>query len=281
LIASQSAIDRPWYRRLNLAGIMLVSVTIVAYLLLYLPSVVMGIMSLNTAPVPVFPLQGYTTEWYSALFANAAIQEAVVNSALIAAATLAIALPIGTAAAFALVRGRFRGRNVVFTVVLLPILTPALVLAVALLIFYQWTGVGPGVAQVVAGHVLVAIPYVVLIVAARLFGFDRTIEYAALDLGASPVRTLWWVTLPVLGPALMAAGMFAFLLSWDELLVAFFNIDVQNTLPTFIWASLRHSITYETLALGTLLSLATAVLVVMVWLTMWRRSRKAAPRRAG
>jgi ABC-type spermidine/putrescine transport system permease subunit II len=189
---------------------------------------------------------------------------------------MVISVTIGTLAAFGLVRSRFKGRNVVFTLILLPMLMPALILAVALLLFFNFAGVELGVMPVIIGHVVVTLPFVVLIVSLRLFGFDRRLEEAARDLGAHPVKVLRHVTLPLMAPGLMAAALFSFLISWDEVLIAFYNIDNRSTLPIYIWTQLRHRITMDLVALGTLLSALTALLVVVAWFVM--RDRK--PKRA-
>ena len=270
---------RPLYKRLNVAGVVMIVLAVISYALLYLPAVVMGIMSFNDAELPLFPLEGFTWDWYGDLFSSGEVKDSFLNSLLIAAATTAFSLLIGTPAAFALVRGRFKARNVLFTFVLLPIVTPTLILAVALLLFFNFIGAGLGVWQVIAGHVLITLPFTVLIMALRLFGFDQTLEEAARDLRARPLQVLLRVTLPLMFPGVLAAALFAFLLSWDEVLIAFFNIDNRSTLPIYIWTSLRHRITLELVALGTLLAALTAVLVVVAWLTMSKK--KTVPAQEG
>jgi spermidine/putrescine transport system permease protein len=121
---------------------------------------------------------------------------------------------------------------------------------------------------VIIGHVVITLPFVVLIVSLRLFGFDRTLEEAARDLGAHPVKVLRYVTLPIMAPGLMAAALFSFLISWDEVLIAFYNIDNRSTLPIYIWTQLRHRITMELVALGTVLSALTALLVAVAWFAL-------------
>ena len=270
---------RPLYKRLNAAGALMIALAVVSYALLYLPAVIMGIMSFNDAQLPLFPLEGFTWHWYGELFSSSDVKDSFLNSLMIAASTMVISLLIGTPAAFALVRGRFKGRNVLFTVVLLPLVTPTLILAVALLLFFNFIGAGLGVWQVIAGHVLISLPFTVLIMALRLFGFDRSLEEAARDLRARPLQVLARVTLPLMFPGILAAALFAFLLSWDEVLIAFFNIDNRSTLPIYIWTSLRHRITLDLVSLGTLLAALTAVLVVVAWVTMSRK--KTAPAQEG
>lgn len=270
---------RPLYKRLNAAGVLLIVLAVLSYALLYLPAVIMGVMSFNDAQLPLFPLEGFTWHWYGELFSSSEVKDSFLNSLTIAGATMVISLLIGTPAAFALVRGRFKGRNVLFTIVLLPLVTPTLILAVALLLFFNFIGAGLGVLQVIAGHVLITLPFTVLIMALRLFGFDRSLEEAARDLRARPLQVLLRVTLPLMFPGVLAAALFAFLLSWDEVLIAFFNIDNRSTLPIFIWTSLRHRITLELVSLGTLLAALTAVLVVVAWLTMSKK--KTAPPQEG
>jgi spermidine/putrescine transport system permease protein len=241
---------------------------LVTFGLLYLPAAIMGVMSFNDAALPAFPLEGFSTRWYGELASSTEVKESLVNSTVIALTTMALSVTIGTLAAFGLVRSRFRGRNVIFTMILLPMLMPALILAVALLLFFNFVGIGLGVVPVIIGHVVITLPFVVLIVSLRLFGFDRTLEEAARDLGAHPVKVLRHVTLPIMAPGLMAAALFSFLISWDEVLIAFYNIDNRSTLPIYIWTQLRHRITMELVALGTVLSALTALLVAVAWFAL-------------
>jgi len=257
--------------RINFAATGMYVLAAVTFILLYLPAAIMGLMSFNAASLPSFPIQDFSTRWYSDLASSAEVRSSLGNSALIAFTTMVISVTIGTLAAFGLVRSRFRGRNVVFTLILLPMLMPALILAVALLLFFNFAGIGLGLLPVIIGHVVITLPFVVLIVSLRLFGFDRSLEEAARDLGARPWKVLRYVTLPIMFPGLMAAAVFSFLISWDEVLIAFFNIDNRSTLPIYIWTQLRHRITMDLVALGTVLSALTAVVVVVVWFAMRKR----------
>ena len=259
-------------RGINLSATAMYLLALVAFTLLYLPAVIMGVMSFNDANLPAFPLTDFSTRWYSDLAGSDEVRSSLVNSALIAFTTMLISVSIGTLAAFGLVRSRFRGRNVVFTLILLPMLMPALILAVALLLFFNFADIGLGVVPVIIGHVVITLPFVVLIVSLRLFGFDRTLEEAARDLGARPLKVLRHVTLPIMAPGLMAAALFSFLISWDEVLIAFYNIDNRSTLPIYIWTQLRHRITMDLVALGTILSALTAMLVVVAWFAMRKRN---------
>jgi spermidine/putrescine transport system permease protein len=263
-------------RRINFSATAMYVLASLTFALLYLPALIMGVMSFNDASLPAFPLEGFSTRWYTDLGSSSEVRESLVNSTVIAFTTMVISVSIGTLAAFGLVRSRFRGRNVVFTVILLPMLMPALILAVALLLFFNFAGIELGVVPVIIGHVVITLPFVVLIVSLRLFGFDRTLEEAARDLGARPLKVLRHVTLPIMAPGLMAAALFSFLISWDEVLIAFYNIDNRSTLPIYIWTQLRHRITMDLVALGTILSALTALLVVVAWFAMKDREPKPA-----
>lgn len=255
-------------RRINFSATAMYALAAITFGLLYLPALIMGVMSFNEASLPAFPLEGFSTRWYGELAGSAEVRESLINSTLIAFTTMVLSVTIGTLAAFGLVRSRFRGRNIVFTLILLPMLMPALILAVALLLFFNFAGVGLGLVPVIVGHVVITLPFVVLIVSLRLFGFDRGLEEAARDLGARPVKVLRHITLPLMAPGLMAAALFSFLISWDEVLIAFYNIDNRSTLPIYIWTQLRHRVTMDLVALGTLLGALTALLVVVAWFVM-------------
>jgi spermidine/putrescine transport system permease protein len=144
---------------------------------------------------------------------------------------------------------------------MLPMMTPRLILGIALLTFYNFLSVDLSLATVIAGHVVIGLPYVVLIVSARLVGFDRSLEEAARDLGAGPDARE--ITLPLLRPAIVGGALIVFTLSFDEVVVSFFTTGTQNTLPMTIWSMLRFGITPAINALATLtlvFSMAIALL---------------------
>lgn len=225
---------------------------------LYLPIAVMVLFSFQEGKSVAFPFRGPSLEWYEKALGNQQLISGVVNSIWVALIVAVLATIIGTMAAFGLVRGGVRFPNGIRIAVTMPIMLPGILLGLSLLIFLArvinlqlslWT--------VVLGHLLFTTPFVVLIVAARLSGFPRSLEWAAADLGASPVRVLRHVVLPLIAPAIVAGGLIAVTLSIDEFIVTFFLIGPQTTLPLYIYTQIKFGVTPEVNAIATLILLGT------------------------
>jgi ABC-type spermidine/putrescine transport system permease subunit II len=161
-------------------------------------------------------------------------------------------------AAFPLVRADLRWPNAVRILVTMPIMLPGILIGIALVIFFAGVlDVRLSLATVVAGHLVFTVPFVVLIVAARLQGFDRSLEWAAADLGASPWRVLRHVILPLIAPAVLAGALISVTLSIDEFIVTFFTVGSQLTLPIYIYTQIKFGVTPEVNAVATMLMLVT------------------------
>ncbi|RMH45936.1 MAG: ABC transporter permease [Alphaproteobacteria bacterium] len=231
---------------------------------LYLPILVMAAMSFNASPFYRLPVE-FSTRWYAALMGNAALKQAAWNSVWIALVTTAIATALGTAAAIGLHRHRFPGRALLQAALYPPIAIPWLITGTAMLVFFYFLGIPRGSPAVVVGHVALAIPYVVIVVGARLKGFDPALEEAARSLGARPWQVAAWVTLPYLAPAVIAAALFAFAVSFDQFVISYFlAAPGDTTLPVEIYAAIRKGFTPEVNAVSTIvigLSMALMLLV--------------------
>jgi putative spermidine/putrescine transport system permease protein len=218
--------------------------TIVALILLFLvaPIVVVVATAFGTSPYPVFPPVGFTMKWFAKVWNTPEVLEAARLSATLAACTSALATIIGTLSALALVRFRIRARPLVSSVLMSPILFPAIVLGLALLVFYHRVGLAGTFAGLAAAHVLLTTPFVLRLVMASLAEFDPTIEEAARNLGAGALRTFLLVTLPLIRPGVIAGGLFAFILSFDELVVTLFLAGPgKQTLPIRIFTYVEYS----------------------------------------
>jgi len=231
---------------------------------LFAPVIVVVIFSFASGGRGTFPIKGVTTDWYEAFFDSPIMVEAAKNSAYVAAATAAIAIVLGSLAAFALTRYRVRGASVLTGLIVMPIVLPALLLGISLLSFFAKVGVGLSLATVVVGHVLVTLPFVVLTLNARLTGFDRSIEEAADTLGATRLQTFRHVTFPLIRPSVIGAALLVVALSLDEFIVTFFTLGSENTLPIVIWGQMRAGVSPVVNAVSTLMLAATLVLVVVV-----------------
>ncbi|HLF61071.1 MAG TPA: ABC transporter permease [Acidimicrobiia bacterium] len=246
------------------SGKVLPSYYLLILVLLYIPLGVLFLFSLNDGTALSFPLQGLSLDWYRAMLDNTLLLAAVRNSAIVALVAGVLATLLGTLAAMGLVRLRFRGRSLLLAVALMPLLVPFLILGVALLILFSAAGVGRSLVTVALAHTVVAIPYTLLIMMARLVGFDRAVEEAAADLGASYVYTLRRVVMPMIAPAMLAAFLVAFTISFDEFVLASFTVGSEPTFPVFIFGQLRFANRFpEVVALASLVMVASVGLVVV------------------
>lgn len=206
---------------------------------LYLPIALLIVFSFNDSHLMVFPLKGFTLKWYQALFEATELLKAVRNSVLLGVASSLVSTALGTMAALGVIRFRFPGRGFFMAVASMPLVIPYVVLGVALLILFSSLGIPLSLATVGVGHVIISIPYVLLIVAARLVGFPANLEEAAMDLGATYWGTLVRVTIPICAPAIVAAFLTSFTTSFDEFAVSFFLVGNETTLPIYLYSQLR------------------------------------------
>ena len=238
---------------------------------IYLPIVVLVLYSFNRDGVGGFPPRHLTLNWYAQLFADGAIWDSVINSLLVAAASVALSLTLGLLAALALDRATFLGKGLFRRLVLLPLILPGIITGLSLLMFAVFAGVQLSLLTVFLGHGTALISVATTELFAGLQKIDRAQEEASLDLGATPWQTFWRVTLPNLKLSLIAAGLLIFTLSMDEIAVTFFLIGRDNTLPLEIWGRLRRGITPEINAVSTLIFAASVGLIV-IWYHLRTRS---------
>ncbi len=225
---------------------------------LYLPIAFLVLFSFETSPTPGLPITGLTLRWYGEMLGDSKIQTAVLNSVLVAVIVALLATLIGTITAFAITRGGFRwagGARLAFT---LPMMIPGVLLGIGLLItFRRVADLNLSLATVIAGHLVFTTPFVVLIVAARLQGFDRRLEWAAADLGADNRATLRHIVLPLIAPAILAGFLMSITLSIDEFVITYFTVGPQMTLPIFIYTQIKFGVTPEVNAVATVILVVT------------------------
>jgi spermidine/putrescine transport system permease protein len=253
---------------------------IVIFGFLYLPILILILFSFNdTRSVAQFT--GFSTEWYTQLFSNEELKAAAGNSLVIALVSTIAATIIGTMMALVMERFRFRGMGFLEANLYLPVVIPEIVMGISLLLFFNQalfpllesiTGSRPvaGVPTVVIAHIAFNIPFVYIIVRARLADFDRRLEEAAQDLGANEWTTFKRVTLPLLMPGILGGALMAFTLSLDDYLITAFTRGNINTMPTYIYSLVRKGVTPEINALSTVL-LALSMGLVVLSLTAQRR----------
>jgi spermidine/putrescine transport system permease protein len=230
--------------------------------LLYLPIVILFAFSLQSNTTLSFPLGDLTLEWYERLARSDALLRAARNSVVVALASSLVATALGTMVALVVVRHRFRTRNLLIGLSALPLIVPFIVLAVALLVLFRALSIELSLVTVGIAHTIVALPYVLLIVGARLIGFERHLEDAAMDLGAGELAAIRLVVLPLITPSIVAAWLTAFTVSFDEFALALFLSGRDPTFPVYMFGQLRFTNTLPVIiSLAVLLLVGTLVLV--------------------
>jgi len=237
----------------------------------YLPIVVLVVYSFNRDGVGGFPPRHFTFDWYCQLFSDSAIWDSVVNSLIVAAGAVALSLTLGLFAALALDRASFPGKSVFRRLVLLPLILPGIITGLSLLLFAVHIQLDLSLITILLGHGTALISVATTELFAGLQKMDRRQEEASLDLGATPWRTFWLVTVPNLKLSLIAASLLIFTLSMDEIAVTFFLYGRDYTLPLEIWGRLRRGITPEINAISTLILVASIILIT-IWYHLRTRS---------
>jgi spermidine/putrescine transport system permease protein len=210
-------------------------------LLLYTPIIVIVAFSFEKGAFSTLPWSGFTLEWYQELFASGQALNSIYNSVYVALIVTAVGTTLGTLGAIALVRQNFRGKTVFRVLVLAPMTIPGLLLGVALLMMFNFLEVTRSLRTVMIGQLVFVTPFVLVTVSSRLRGFDPALEEAARDLGASRWTVYRRITLPILAPGIISGALFAFTLSFDDFLIAFFTSGAQNTLPVYIFSEVQRN----------------------------------------
>ena len=231
------------------------------YIFLYAPLLVLVVFSFNRGRLAA-TWEGFTLAWYRRLLSNPQILASLRVSLVVALAATVLCTLLGTAAALALHRHRFRQQGSVEALLTLPMVVPEIVLASSLLLFFAALGLRLGLVTVILAHVGFSISYAVIVVRARLSGLDPSLEEAAADLGAPPWRVFVSVTLPSIAPGVLAAALLVFALSIDDYVITSFVAGVgSTTLPLHIYSMVRSGLSPEINAVSTLLLVATALLL--------------------
>jgi spermidine/putrescine transport system permease protein len=241
-----------WWLRLYAVGV---------YAYIYLPIIILIIFSFNSQKLNV-QWQGFTFHWYQLLFKDQNVLEATRNSLIIAVVSTIISTIIGTMAALGLQRYRFRGHSTSEAILYLPVIIPEVVMGIALLTFFSQVGFQLGFITITISHIAFSVPFVTLVVRARLHSFDKSIEEAAMDLGANELVTFRRVTLPTIMPGILSGALLAFTLSLDDYVITYFTAGPgSSTLPLRVFSMVRFAVTPEVNALSTLWVLSVFVLM--------------------
>lgn len=230
---------------------------------LYIPIAVLVAFSFNDSRSLSWPMSGFTLEWYRKLAENEQLITALQNSLYVALSATVLTLLIGVPAALALDRLEFPGKGIFRKLVLLPIALPGIITGISMLILFRLIGFGLSLETVIIGHATALLAVVVTQVYARLQRLPRSLDEASADLGAKGWQTFFLVTLPNIRTAVIGAGILSFTLSFDEIPVTFFLTGRDNTLPMYIWSTMRRGLTPEINAVGALI-VAASILLILV-----------------
>jgi spermidine/putrescine transport system permease protein len=246
-------------------------------LFLYAPIVILLIFSFNNSELPSFPLSGFTLHWYREFLTNSDLRGALETSAIIAALSSLGAVLLGVLASIALARRRFRGKAAVSALLLSPLVIPYVVFGISLLLLFHQLGIPRSILTVVIGHIVISLPYTILVLVPRIEQIDVSLEEAAYDLGASRLRTFRSITLPLILPAVVSAFLIAFTTSFDEYAVASFVVGTRLTFPIYLYSALRFPS-----QLPQVIAVAVVVLVIsLVVVVAAELGRRLAERRVG
>jgi spermidine/putrescine transport system permease protein len=244
----------------------LTAFALAVYAFLFAPVVVLIVFSFNSARRGL-AWRGFTLDWYPTLFANDELLDALGVTLQVAAVAVVVSTILGALLGLALARVRFRGRVATETLLLVPMVTPEIVMGLSLLLFFLQLFDGRGsVAQLSIAHVTFCISYVAVVVRARAASLNPALEEAARDLGASAWGAFRFVTLPLIAPAIVAGALLALSLSFDDYVVSTFNAGVgSSTLPLYIYSKVKFGVTPEINAISTIVVAGTAVAILVAW----------------
>lgn len=255
--------------------LLLVALGSLTVFFLVAPTLVIVPMSFTASNSLTFPPEGFSVRWYEKMVTDPQWSTGFVNSAQVAFLTAILATVLGTLAALGTVRGRFPGRSAVNALILTPLIVPVIIVAIGMFaIFVRWKLSGSLVGLVLA-HTALAMPFVVVNVAASLRTIDRNLELAAQSLGANPSRTFSRITLPLILPGVLAGGLFAFITSWDEVVVSIFLTSARfRTLPVEMWEQVRQVVDPTVAAVATTVLAVTTTVLLLAFV-----ARRQAPAR--
>jgi spermidine/putrescine transport system permease protein len=263
-----SPVSRVW-RWIREHAVMGVGILAVAYMLI--PILVIAVFSFNDPKGKFnFTWEGFTLSHWENAFGIPELTDALVLSLQLAALSTLVATSLGTLLALGLVRYQFAGRRLANLLIVIPMATPEVVLGAALLSMFVFIDVSRGFSTLWIAHIMFSISFVVVVVRSRLIGFDRSLEEASRDLGATAFTTFRTITLPLLAPGLVAAALLAFALSLDDFVISNFNSGTTVTFPLFIFGASQRGIPVEVNVLATLLFVLTAI---AMGFTVWQQHR--------
>ena len=256
-------------KRIRFSGIYLALITLITYL----PIAIVVIFSFNDSKLTV-AWEGFSLRWYEELLRDAALIEALQNSLILGAVSVAVSAVIGTLGAVGMARVHYRSKGMMEYLSTIPIMVPEIILGMVFLAFFSLMNLPFGMVTLVIAHTSFCIPYIYMMVKARLVGIDKSLEEAARDLGASPRRIFWDITLPLIMPAVLSGCLLAFAMSFDDVVISIFvNGPKLSTLAIKVYTQMKTGVTPEINALCTII-LGAVILVMLLRAAFQRIFRK-------
>lgn len=263
LPAYASPWDRIWYYLFRL-------ICVAIFFFLIAPIIVIMPLSFNAEPYFTYPMPGLSIRWYEDFFTNPQWLLGLKNSVIIGVFATLIASVLGTLAALGMNRAAFPGKTVILAILISPMVVPIVITAVGMFYFYAKIGLTGTLAGLILAHAALGVPFVVITVSATLVGFDQNLVRAGASLGGSPVSVFFKITFPLILPGIVSGALFAFITSWDELVVAIMLATTEeHTLPRRMWSGIRELLSPTITAVATMLILISILL--MVCMEMLRR----------
>lgn len=259
--------DRIWYYLFRL-------ICVAIFFFLIAPIIVIMPLSFNAEPYFTYPMPGFSIRWYEDFFTNPQWLLGLKNSVIIGFFATLIASVLGTLAALGMNRAVFPGKTVILAVLISPMVVPIVITAVGMFYFYAKIGLTGTLAGLILAHAALGVPFVVITVSATLVGFDQNLVRAGASLGGSPVSVFFKITFPLILPGIVSGALFAFIISWDELVVAIMLATTEeHTLPRRMWSGIRELLSPTITAVATMLILISIFLMVVMEMLRRRTER--------
>ncbi|MFC2144959.1 ABC transporter permease [Actinomycetota bacterium] len=238
--------------------------TILFFLYIFTPLILIFIFAWNSGEGYVFPIQGFTWNWFKELFQDDLAKKSIGNSIIIALSSATISTVLATLLSIGLLKGGFRRPQLFLSFLILPVLMPSLTIGISALVFFRTVNMPLGIPIVILAHVSISMSYVFLIILGRIESLPLSLQEASIDLGANWLSSIKDVVFPILLPAVIAGWLFAFMISWNEFIITYFLIGTNTTLPIYIFSQLRFGISPKVNVISLLVTIFTLAIILLL-----------------
>ncbi|MCJ7665688.1 MAG: ABC transporter permease [Actinobacteria bacterium] len=245
-------------------SVVLTIYTSLFFIYIFIPLILIFIFAWNSGEGYVFPLQGFTWDWFAEFFSDSPARRSIGNSAVIALSSATISTILASILTLGLLKGGLKRPQLLITLLMLPVLMPSLTIGISALVFFRTLNLPLGIPLVIIAHVSVSMSYVFLIIMGRIESLPLSLQEASVDLGASWISSIKDVVFPILLPGVIAGWLFAFMVSWNEFIITYFLIGSNTTLPIYIFSQLRFGISPKVNVISVLVTIFTLVIIFML-----------------